>query len=110
MYSKYSVENWKHFQTLELILYNIYHAYYIFTFRKSFCFQNDAAQKLDFILVFQEYWVLMDSKIPLKPVVGALELLHFPLVLMNRLNKTESAAFLYCRFSLIPKDQFSQII
>ena len=27
-------------------------------------------------------------------------LLVFPFVLMNRLNKTESAVFLYCRFSL----------
>ena len=27
-------------------------------------------------------------------------LLLFPLVLMNRLNKTSSAVFLYCRFSL----------
>ena len=29
---------------------------------------------------------------------------------MNRLNKTESAVFLYCRFSLVLKDPFSQII
>ena len=33
-----------------------------------------------------------------------------PLVLMNRLNKTESAVFLYCRFSLFLKDPFFQII
>ena len=38
------------------------------------------------------------------------ELLHFPLVLMNRLNKIESAVFVYCRFSLFIKDPFSQII
>ena len=37
-------------------------------------------------------------------------MLHFPLVLMNRLNKTETAVFLYCRFSLFMKDQFFQII
>ena len=44
------------------------------------------------------YWVLTESRIPLKPVPGGgggCELLHFPLVLMNRLNKTESAVFLY---------------
>ena len=29
---------------------------------------------------------------------------------MNRLNKTESAVFLICRFSLFLKDPFSQII
>ena len=29
---------------------------------------------------------------------------------MNRLNKTESAVFLYCRFSLFLKDLFFQII
>ena len=46
------------------------------------------------ILILQEYLVLMESRIPLKPVLGACELLHFPLVLINRLNKTESAVFL----------------
>ena len=30
--------------------------------------------------------------------------MHFPLVLMNRLNKTESVVFLYYRFSLFLKD------
>ena len=29
---------------------------------------------------------------------------------MNRLNKTESAVFLYCRFSLFLKDPFFQFI
>ena len=38
------------------------------------------------------------------------EVLHFPLVLMNRHNKTESAVFLYCRFSVFLKDPFFQII
>ena len=33
-------------------------------------------------------------------------LLHFPLVLMNRLNKTESGVFSNCRFSLCLKDPF----
>ena len=32
--------------------------------------------------------------------LGAWGLLLFPLVLMNRLNKTESAVFLYCRIFL----------
>ena len=36
-------------------------------------------------------------------------MLHFPLVLVNRLNKTESAVFLYCRISLFLKDPFFQI-
>ena len=47
------------------------------------------------ILVLREYWVLTESRIPFKPVLGGLELLHVPLVLMNRLNKTESTVFLY---------------
>ena len=52
----------------------------------------------------------MESRILLKPELGVQELLHFPLVLINRLNKTESAGFLYCRFSLFLKGQFFQII
>ena len=31
---------------------------------------------------------------------------HFPLVLLNRLNKTESVVFLYCRFFLFLEDSF----
>ena len=38
------------------------------------------------------------------------KLLHFSCVLINRLNTTESAVFLYCRFSLFLKDPFFQII
>ena len=45
------------------------------------------------ILVLPEYWVLIESRIRLKPVLGACELLHFPLVLMNRLNITKSPLF-----------------
>ena len=45
------------------------------------------------ILVLQEYGVLTESRIPLKPVLEGCELLHVPLVLMNRLNKTASAVF-----------------
>ena len=32
------------------------------------------------------------------------------IVLMNRLNKTESVVYLYCRFSVFLKDPFFQII
>ena len=56
------------------------------------------------ILVLQENWVLMESRIPLKPVLGGVR------ILMNRRNKTESAVFLHCRFSLFLKDLFFQII
>ena len=42
-------------------------------------------------------------------LLGACELLHFPLVLVNRLNKTKSAVFLYCRFSLFLKTVCIQI-
>ena len=50
---------------------------------------------------------ILDSdgrRIPL--YLGASELLHFPLVLMNRLKKAESVVFLNCRFSLFLKDLF----
>ena len=52
------------------------------------------------ILVLQEYWVLTETRIPLKTVLVAWDLLHFPLILMNRLNKTASPVFLYSRFSI----------
>ena len=53
----------------------------------------------------------MESRIPLKPVLGDMRIVApNPLVLMNRLNKTESDVFLYCRFSLFLKDPFFQII
>ena len=65
-------------------------------------------------LVLQEFWVLTEGRIPLKPVLGggggALELLHFPLGLMNSINKTKSVVFLYCRSSLFLKDPFFQVI
>ena len=40
-----------------------------------------------------QYWVLTKIRIQLKLVLGAGELLDFPLVLMNRLNQTVSAVF-----------------
>ena len=40
---------------------------------------------------------------------GAWGLWHFPLVLMNGLNKAESSVFLYCRFSVFLKDWFSRL-
>ena len=45
------------------------------------------------ILVLQEYWILMESRIPIKPVLGGLRIVELPLIFMNRLNKTESAVF-----------------
>ena len=45
------------------------------------------------VLALREYWVLTDIRILLKPVLEACELLHFLLVLINRLNITESAIF-----------------
>ena len=46
----------------------------------------------------------------INPVLGEWELLHFVLVLINILNKTESAVFVYCTFSLLLEDPFFQII
>ena len=56
--------------------------------------QNHVVLIFFHILVLQEYWVLVESRIPLKPVLGAWELSHFPLVLMNGQNKSELAVFL----------------
>ena len=42
----------------------------------------------------------------LKQVLGGVRIVALSLVLINRLNKTESAVFLYCRFSLFLKDLF----
>ena len=49
------------------------------------------------ILFLQEYWILTNR---LSQCLGAWKLLHFQLVLINSINKTESAVFLHCRFSL----------
>ena len=62
------------------------------------------------ILVLQEYWGLTESRISLKPVQGGVRIVALLLVLLNRLNKTESAVLLNCRFSLFLKDPFFQII
>ena len=43
---------------------------------------------------------------PLRPLLGGVGMLHYPLFLMNSLNKTESAIFLYCRFFLFLRDPF----
>ena len=48
----------------------------------------------------------MESRIQLKPVLGGVRIVALSIVLMNRLNKTESAVFLYCRFSLFLRDPF----
>ena len=39
-------------------------------------------------------------------VIYVFVLSHFQLVLMNRINKTEPAVFVYCRLSLFLKDPF----
>ena len=44
-------------------------------------------------LVLQEYWVLAESRIPLKPAIGGV-----------RIIALESAVFLFCRFFLFQKD------
>ena len=55
--------------------------------------------------VLQKFWVLLESRIVFKPVFVALSL-----IFMNRPNKTESAVFLYCNFSLFLKGPLFQII
>ena len=55
-------------------------------------------------------WVDLQCVIVVFPDHTHLLFVVHPLVLMNRLNKTESTVFLYCRFSLFLKDPFFQII
>ena len=62
------------------------------------------------ILVLQEYWVLTESRIPLKAVLRGMRIVALSISSHNRLNKTESAIFFYCRFILYLKDLFFQII
>ena len=51
------------------------------------------------------------SRIPLAGARGVRIVAHsIKIVLMNRLNKTESGVYLICRFSLILMDPFCQII
>ena len=55
--------------------------------------------------------ILTDSRIPLKLVQGGVRTVALSIIgLMDRLNKTQSAVFLYCRFFLFLKDPFFQII
>ena len=65
---------------------------------------------VDIFFHIQEYWVLTESRIPLKPVlqVGGMGIVALSLVLMSRLNKTEPAVFLYCRLSLLLNEPFSR--
>ena len=63
------------------------------------------------ILILQEYWVLTERRIPLKLVIGGVRIVaHFPCVLMNSLNNSKSATFLFWRFSLFLKDPLFQVI
>ena len=43
-------------------------------------------------------------------MLEGVRIVDFPLVLMNRLDKTGFAVFLYCKFSVFLKDPFFQII
>ena len=58
------------------------------------------------ILVLQEYLVLTESRIPHKPTLGGVRTVALSISSHERLNKTESTVFLYCRFSLFLKDPF----
>ena len=52
------------------------------------------------ILILHEYWVLTEIRIPLKLMLGIMRIVALSMILVNRLNKTETAVFQYCRFSL----------
>ena len=58
------------------------------------------------ILVLQEYWVLKESRIPLKPVLGGVRIVALSISSQEQTQENESAVFLHCRFSLFLKDPF----
>ena len=62
------------------------------------------------VLVLQEYWVLTESRIPLKLVLECVRIVALSSSSHVRLYKTESAVFFYCRLSVFLKDPFFQII
>ena len=51
-----------------------------------------------------------ESRVLLNKMLGVVRIVHLALALKKRLNRTESAVFLYCRFFLCLKDLFFQII
>ena len=57
-------------------------------------------------LVFQQYWVLTESRIPLKSVLGEVRIIALSI---SSHEQTQSAVFLFCRFSLFLKDTFSRL-
>ena len=61
------------------------------------------------ILVLQEYWVLKESRIPLKGVIGGVRIVALSVNSLNRLNETESSVFGFCRFSLFLNDPISRL-
>ena len=61
------------------------------------------------ILVLPEYWVLTESRIPLKTVLGGVKIVALSLVRMNRLNKTEFAVFLNCMSLYFGRIRFSRL-
>ena len=52
----------------------------------------------------------VESRILLKPMLGGVRIVALSFSFMNRLNKMESAVFLYCRFFLFLKVPFILII
>ena len=58
------------------------------------------------ILVHQEYWVLTESRIPLKLVPGDVRIIALSISSYEQTKKTKSAVFLYCRFFLFLNNPF----
>ena len=54
---------------------------------------NDKVIIFFHILVLQEYWVLVKSRIPLKPMLGGMIIFALSISSHERLNETESAVF-----------------
>ena len=56
------------------------------------------------ILVLQEYWVLAESRIPLKPVVGGVRVVALSISFHEKTQKNRVCGFLYCMLSLFLRD------
>ena len=62
------------------------------------------------VLVLQEYWVLAQSKIPLRLVLGGVRSVALSISSHEQRQLTRVCFFLYGWFSLFLKDPFFQII
>ena len=71
--------------------------------KKSPCFNSVFLFLLYHRIIFIHFCI---NGIPLKLMLGVQTMLHFPLLTINRLNKTESVVSMSWVHSVLPKDPF----